>query len=124
MRNDTPLVTIEQYFALRLTPSDAGALLGALDRPLLDGTPVARIYDALAEATGYGRRVPCSGFTAGEPAPRPVRSTAWRSRRRALHAELPGGADGREAEQPHFSALEDPLLPRASAGQFIDDPLS
>lgn len=54
--NDTPLVTIEQHLVLRLTPADAGALLGSLDRNLLAGTAVARIYDALAEATRYGQR--------------------------------------------------------------------
>lgn len=54
--NDTPLVTIEQSLVLRLSVGEAGALLGSLDRSAITGTPVARVYDALAEAARYCQR--------------------------------------------------------------------
>jgi len=113
--NDTPLITIEQSFVLRLSIGEAGALLGSLDRSAIAGTPVARIYDALADATRYSQRVP--KIT-------PLSPPA---------AGMPGDERGffRSLEQNIGCPVQDmtgrewdPLAPWTASACFIDDSLS
>ena len=114
MSSDTPLVTVEQRFVLRLSSGEAAALLGALDHSRLAGSTAGRICDALAEATGLDRR-------GNEIAPvNPPRDPS-------IPQQDAAGADlllRPFHRRPHSPVSDDSLLPRASAGQFIDDPLS
>lgn len=114
MSSDTPLVTVEQRFVLRLSSGEAAALLGALDHSRLAGSTAGRICDALAEATGLDRR-------GNEIAPvNPPRDPSIPQQDARWSRSSPAPF----SSTTHSPVSDDSLLPRASAGQFIDDPLS